>query len=76
MLYVCIEHGKPASMKVNKGWACSILLLLFWTSKVGLEITVGHQTMADQNLSMSDEILIVKGQNVLFFMPSKAKADV
>ena len=30
----------------------------------GLQITVGHRTMADQNLPMSDEIPTVVGQNV------------
>ena len=38
-------------------------------SKAGLQITVGHRTMADQNLPMSDEIPTVVGRNVrtIFF---------
>jgi len=30
----------------------------------GLQITVGHQTLADQNLLMSDEIAYVVGHDV------------
>ena len=33
----------------------------------GLQITVGHWTMADQNLPMSDEISTVVGHNVWTF---------
>ena len=39
-------------------------------SEAGLQITVGHRTMADQTLPMSDEIPIVVGYNVwiIFFI--------
>ena len=33
-------------------------------SESGLQITVGHRTMADQNLPMSNEIPTVVGHNV------------
>ena len=43
-------------------------LMLFWTQndvpKAGLQITVGHQTMADQNLPMSDEMATLVGDFV------------
>ena len=40
----------------------------------GLQITVGHWTMADQNLPMSDEIQTVVGHNAqtMFSLPSNA----
>ena len=44
--------------------------------QAGLQITVSHQTMADQNLPMSDEIPTVVGHNVqTIFLPSNAKAN-
>ena len=45
-------------------------------SIAGLQITVGHRTMADQNLPMSDEIPTVVGHNVwtIFVLPSNANA--
>ena len=36
----------------------------FWDIKSGLQITVGHRTMADQNLPMSDEIVTLVGHFV------------
>ena len=43
----------------------------------GLQITVGHRTMAGQNLPMSDEISTVVGHNgrTIFFWPSNANAN-
>ena len=53
-------------------------MVLLWTKAgnklplAGLQITVGHRTMADQTLPMSDEIPTVVGHDVriIFVLPS------
>ena len=41
------------------------------TTTTALQITVGHRTMADQNLPMTDEIPTVVGHDVrTIFLPS------
>ena len=42
----------------------SVYILIYDKSDAGLQITVGHRTMTDQNLLMSDEIQTVIGHNV------------
>ena len=47
------------------------------SNTAGWQVTVGHWTMADQNLPMSNEIPTVIGQNVRqFFISSNANANV
>ena len=48
-----------------KGVAPFIKQVSLWKlGNAGLQITVGHRTMEDQNLQMSDEIPTVVGQSV------------
>ena len=64
-----VQHNLP-----RKGLTTLYNHQLSLQVSTGLQITVSHRTMADPNLSMSNEIPTVVGHNVRkkFFLPTNA----